>query len=48
MATSQDKIIVQLESNIERHNLEIFDLKVLKGEVKVLKAMIKDAKIGDN
>ena len=39
MATPQDKIIEQLESDIERYKLEVFDLK---GEVKILKAMIKD------
>ena len=38
--TSQDKIIEQLESDIERHKLEIFEMK---GEIKILKQMLKDA-----
>ena len=40
MATPQDKIIKQLESDIERYKLEIFELK---GEVKILKMQLKEA-----
>ena len=40
VSTPQDKIIDQLESDIERLKLEIFELK---GEVKILKKMLKDA-----
>ena len=40
MSTPQDKIIEQLESDIERYKLEIFELQ---GEVKILKRMLKDA-----
>ena len=40
MTTPQDKIIEQQESDIERLKLEIFELK---GEVKILKKMLKDA-----
>ena len=40
MLTPQDKIIEQLESDIERQKLEIFELK---GEIKILKKMLKDA-----
>ena len=40
MPTPQDKIIEQQESDIERLKLEIFELK---GEVKILKKMLKDA-----
>ena len=32
--TPQDKIIEQLESDIERHKLEIFEMK---GEIQILK-----------
>ena len=38
--TPQARIIEQLESDIERQNLEIFELK---GEIKILKRMLKDA-----
>ena len=38
--TPQDRIIEQLESDIERQKLEIFELK---GEIKILKQMLKDA-----
>ena len=40
MLTPQDKIIEQLESDIERQKLEIFELK---GEIKILKKILKDA-----
>ena len=40
MPTPQDNIIEQQESDIERLKLEIFELK---GEVKILKKMLKDA-----
>ena len=40
MSTPQDKIIEQLESDIERYKLEIFELT---GEIKILKHMLKDA-----
>ena len=38
--TPQDRIIEQLESDIERQKLEIFELK---GEIKILKQVLKDA-----
>ena len=38
--TPQGKIIEQLESDIERHKLKIFEMK---GEIKILKQMLKDA-----
>ena len=40
MATPQDKIIEQLESDVERMKLEIFELK---GELKITKAQLKEA-----
>ena len=40
MSTPQDKIIDQLESDVERLKLEIFELK---GENKIIKKMLKDA-----
>ena len=40
MSTPQDRIIEQLESDIERQKLELFELK---GEIKILKKMLKDA-----
>ena len=40
MKTPQDIIIEQLESDIERYKLEIFELQ---GEVKIIKRMLKDA-----
>ena len=40
VSTPQDKIIEQLESDIERYKLEIFELQ---GEVKIIKRMLKDA-----
>ena len=40
MSTPQDRIIEQQESDLERQKLEIFELK---GEVKILKKMLKDA-----
>ena len=40
MSTPQDKIIDQLESDVERLKLEIFEIK---GENKILKKMLKDA-----
>ena len=40
MATPQDKIIEQQESDIERLKLDIFELQ---GEIKILKKMLKDA-----
>ena len=40
MATPQDKIIEQLESDIERFKLEIFELK---GELKITKGQLKEA-----
>ena len=39
MATPQDKIIEQLESDIERMKLEIFELK---GDNKVLRMQLKE------
>ena len=39
MATPQDKIIEQLESDIERLKLEIFELK---GENKILRMQLKE------
>ena len=38
--TPQDRIIEQLESDIERQKLEIFELK---GEIKILKQVLKNA-----
>ena len=38
--TPQDRIIEQLESDIERQKLEIFELK---GEIKILKQVLQDA-----
>ena len=38
--TSQNRVIEQQESDIARLNLEIFELK---GEIKILKKMLKDA-----
>ena len=40
MSTPQDRIIEQLESDIERQKLEIYELR---GEIKILKKMLKDA-----
>ena len=40
MQTPEERIIGQQESDIERLKLEIFELK---GEIKILKAMLKDA-----
>jgi len=40
MSTPQDSIIEQQESDLERLKLEIFELK---GEIKILKKMLKDA-----
>ena len=40
VSTPQDKIIDQLESDIGRYKLEIFELQA---EVEVLKRMLKDA-----
>ena len=40
MPTPQDRIIEQQESDLERLKLEIFELK---GEIKILKKMLKDA-----
>ena len=40
MATPQDKIIEQLESDIERLKIEIFELK---GDNKLLKMQLKEA-----
>ena len=38
--TPQERIINQLESDIERYKLEIFELK---GEIKVLRGQLKEA-----
>ena len=38
--TPQDKIIEQLESDIERHKLKIFEMQ---SEIQILKQMLKDA-----
>tara|TARA_B100001971_G_C17816551_1_gene346767 strand:+ start:218 stop:409 length:192 start_codon:yes stop_codon:yes gene_type:complete len=38
--TPHDRIIEQQESDLERQKLEIFELK---GEIKILKKMLKDA-----
>ena len=40
MATPQDKIIEQLESDIERFKLEIFELK---GALRITKKQLKEA-----
>ena len=40
MPTPQDNIIEQQESDIERLKLDIFELK---GEIKILRKMLKDA-----
>tara|TARA_B100000315_G_C14470431_1_gene538054 strand:- start:645 stop:794 length:150 start_codon:yes stop_codon:yes gene_type:complete len=40
VATPQEKIIEQLESDIERLKIEIFELK---GEINILKKMLKNS-----
>ena len=40
MSTLQERNIEELESDIERQRLEIFELK---GEIKILRQMLKDA-----
>ena len=40
--TPQDKIIAQLESDIERNKLEMFEMK---GEIQILKQMLQDASV---
>ena len=40
VSTPQDKIIDQLESDLGRYKLEVFELQA---EVKILKRMLKDA-----
>ena len=40
VSAPQDKVIEQLESDIEHYRLEIFDLK---GQVKMLKKMLNEA-----
>ena len=42
MSTPEERIIEQLESDIERHKLKIFEMQ---SEIKILKQMLKDVSV---